>query len=134
MEKNKFTYFNEKQDPKIIGLDQEFMASLDRARHAAGIPFIITSGLRSFIDNENAGGVRDSAHLTGHAADIRCRNSEQAFKIIKGALIAGLNRIIIGIVLDKNELSGFRYHNLHLDDSKELPAPRLAIKIYEEKI
>ena len=129
MEK-KFTHFNEKQDPKIIGLDQEFMATLDRARHMAGVPFIITSGLRTFIDNENAGGVPDSAHLTGHAADIRCQNSEQAFKIIQGELAAGIQRIVIGIKLDKNEPSGFRYHNLHLDDSKVLPSPRLAIKIY----
>jgi hypothetical protein len=131
MEK-KFTHFNEKQDPNIIGVDQELMAMADMARHASTIPWVITSGKRSFIDNEKAGGVPDSAHVTGNAIDVRCRDSYQAFQIIKGALSSGINRIVIGITLDEKEPSGFRYHNIHIDNSKTLPSPRLAVKIYKE--
>lgn len=130
--KNAWNYFNEQQDPFIVGLDTEFMATLDRARHAAEIPFIVTSGKRSFIENEKAGGVSDSAHLSGHAADIRCRNSHEAYAIINGALTAGINRIVVGIRLDSTEVRGFRYHNIHLDDSKDLPQAIMAVKIYKE--
>ena len=38
---NKWKYFSEKE---VQGLESEFVAKLEKARHEAGIPFIITSG------------------------------------------------------------------------------------------
>ncbi|MGB0171667.1 MAG: D-Ala-D-Ala carboxypeptidase family metallohydrolase [Flavobacteriales bacterium] len=51
-------------------MDDEFLEMLDNARHLAGIPFIINSGYRTKAANQNAGGLRNSAHLDGFAADI----------------------------------------------------------------
>jgi zinc D-Ala-D-Ala carboxypeptidase len=85
-----YKYF--KQD-EITGLDTELVEMLDKAREVAGIPFIITSGLRSEIKNCEVGGVMDSAHCKGLAVDLSCKTSDARFLIIKGLLVAGFNRI-----------------------------------------
>ena len=43
-------------------------------------PIIINSGYRSPAVNKAVGGVSNSNHLTGCAADIRCRDKEQALR------------------------------------------------------
>lgn len=127
MEKNNWHYFNEKQDPMIIGLDQELMAGLDRARHVAGIPFVILSGKRTSEENLLVGGVYDSAHLTGHAVDLRCRDSVECFKIVRALLTNGnFNRIVIGIHQDGT------FHNIHVDNDSTKISTVLSIKIYKE--
>ena len=77
----------------MVGLNANLLAMLDNARMMSGIPFIITSGVRTEEENEEAGGVADSSHLTGLACDIACENDEQAFCIIYGACGAGFKRI-----------------------------------------
>lgn len=75
-------------------LDQELMAMLDMARGKAGIPFVITCGMRT--PEQNAAlknSVSDSAHLTGHAVDLACTESEQRFKMVTALLDAGFTRI-----------------------------------------
>ena len=55
-------------------------------REAAGVPIKINSGYRCEIHNKNVGGVTNSFHVQGKAADLSCELG--AFKLF--ALIADL--------------------------------------------
>ena len=92
----KLKFFNPEQDPEMVGVDYKLMYKLDLARQMADIPFIITSGLRSIEKNKEIGGASDSSHLKGLAVDIACKNSQEAYCIIKGAFMAGFERIGLG--------------------------------------
>ena len=109
---NKWKYFSEKE---VQGLESEFVAKLEKARHEAGIPFIITSGKRSPSDNATSGGVQDSAHLRGRAVDLRSPDSETHFKIVRGAVLAGIVRIGVYRGADGSPT------HVHLDDDDTLP-------------
>lgn len=89
-------YFNEIEDPKMVGLDKDLMNKLDKARNFANIPFIITSGVRTLYTNQQTGGVEDSSHLKGLACDISAETSRERFLIIWSALSVGIRRIGIG--------------------------------------
>lgn len=91
-----YKFFNPIQDPKMIGLDEGLMKMLDAARYNANIPFVITSGLRTPAENAACGGVNDSSHLTGLAADILCENDTDRYLIVNGAVQAGFKRIGLG--------------------------------------
>jgi len=86
----KYQYFKEEE---VKGLNIQFVMMLDLARSKAGIPFIITSGLRSEEHNAEVGGVGNSAHLRGLAVDLACHNASQMYKIVTGLIDAGFNRI-----------------------------------------
>lgn len=73
-----------------------FISKLEQARTYAGVQFRITSGYRTKEHNQKVGGKSNSAHLSGHAADIFCIESNQRYHIIRGLLQAGFNRIGIG--------------------------------------
>lgn len=100
---------------EVEGLESEFVAKLEKARHIAGVPFIITSGKRSEVDNATVGGVQDSAHLSGRGVDLRSRDSHTHFKIVEGAILAGIRRI--GVYRNQE---GSPSH-IHLDDDASLP-------------
>lgn len=76
-----------------VNMDKGFLAKLETAREYANIPFRITSGYRSKQRNEHVGGVPDSAHTKGFAADIACASGGERCIIIKALLDAGFNRI-----------------------------------------
>ena len=103
------------RDSEVEGLEAEFVARLEKARHHAGVPFVITSGKRDADANATAGGVQDSAHLQGRAVDLRSTSSRTHFKIVEGAIFAGIKRI--GVYRNQ---SGSPSH-IHLDDSPDLP-------------
>jgi len=69
------------------------LVGLIKAREAAGIPFAITSGCRCIKHNKNVGGVSDSTHTKGLAADIKTDTGAKKFKIIKALLDVGFRRI-----------------------------------------
>ena len=77
-------------------MDDTFLDMLDRARAIAGISFVITSGYRCEAENRRCGGVKDSAHMKGLAADIRCRNSRERAYIVGALIDAGFHRIGLG--------------------------------------
>lgn len=54
-----------KADPKLLAL-------LERIREILGLPLIINSGYRCPVHNKRVGGVPNSYHTQGLAADIRC--------------------------------------------------------------
>lgn len=86
-------YFNKIQDPKMIGLTDKLMSMLDNARHIAGVPFIITSGLRTEEHNKEVGGMADSSHLRGLACDIACSDSPTRYLMLYSFFVAGFKRI-----------------------------------------
>jgi len=59
-------------------------------------PLLITSGLRCEFWNEKEGGVPDSEHLVGDAADIQCTTSKERFDIVRFSWRAGFKRVGIG--------------------------------------
>ena len=61
---------------------------LDEARRFAGRPFVITSGIRGPRHDGDR-----SAHITGHAVDIRAPDSKVRWHILDGLYAAGFNRI-----------------------------------------
>jgi len=85
-----FKYFKPEE---IKGLDLGLVKMLDQAREIAGIPFIITSGLRSAEHSLELGGYLNDAHTKGLAVDLRCRDSRQRFLILKGLFAVGFVRI-----------------------------------------
>ena len=59
------------------------LSKLDALRYYLDRPVVITSGLRCAYWNKKQGGVADSEHLTGEAADILVENSTELFKCIE---------------------------------------------------
>ena len=90
-----YLYFNKEEDPNMIGVSDKLMHMLDGARKVAGVPFIITSGLRTPEHNKEVGGKADSAHLKGLAVDLQCSDSGNRFNIIYALFVAGFKRIEI---------------------------------------
>lgn len=98
-----YKFFKEKE---IVGLNAKLIQMLDRARENAGIPFILTSTVRSISENKDAGGVEDSAHLAGLAVDISISSSNARFRAISSLLAVGFTRI------------GIYEHHIHVDIDK----------------
>ena len=71
----------------------DFISKLDNARSIAGIPFVVNSGYRCKKHNKAVGGAPKSAHTMGIAADIKCDNSTNRYKIINACMTVGLRRI-----------------------------------------
>lgn len=103
----KWTYF----DPlEVEGLNEEFVAMLDRARGLSGTKFTITSGLRTLLQNESTpNAVHDSAHLVGLAVDLECHESVERYKIIKALMQVGFTRL------------GIYSGHIHVDCDKTKP-------------
>ncbi len=122
MTNHRYVYFSDKE---VEGLDPEFVAKLDLARKFAGIPFVITSGLRTAEQNQSIiGAVADSAHLKGLAVDLAVSDSRSLCKMIEGALTCGIHRI--GIYFSSGD-SPLPIH-LHLDDDPEKDAEVMWLK------
>ena len=73
--------------------DPDLVRRLDEARGWAGVPFVISSGIRTTDENRDLGGAEDSAHVTGHGVDIACSGSRQRYQILRGLMDAGFHRI-----------------------------------------
>lgn len=74
----------------------DFLALLQAARYLSVTPFVINSGYRSINHNRRVGGVSDSSHLYGWAADIRVRNNFERQDILTALIEVGFDRIGIG--------------------------------------
>ena len=55
---------------------------LDPAREKLGAPIVVTSGFRCQKHNLAVGGVTNSQHMKGEAADIRCDDNRRLKQII----------------------------------------------------
>ena len=56
---------------------------LDPARERLGIPITVNSGYRCPAHNKAVGGVKNSQHLKGEAADITCADNKRLAEIIE---------------------------------------------------
>ena len=88
--------------------DDFFIHALDVARDLAGVSFVITSGYRCESHNRYEGGRKNSAHLSGIAADIEIEGEceQNRFKIINALVQVGFKRL------------GISYDFIHVDDDK----------------
>lgn len=76
-----------------VNMDNAFLQMLDDARGIAGIPFNITSGYRTKERNKLVGGVANSSHLVGKAADIKVGSGNERYIIINALIKAGFRRL-----------------------------------------
>jgi len=74
-------------------MDSNFLTKLESAREIAGIPFRITSGYRTKEHNAEVGGVPNSSHLIGVAADIAVGGGHDRYVILSALIKAGFRRI-----------------------------------------
>lgn len=65
---------------------------LDKARETANIPFTVNSGFRTIAHNKKVGGVPNSSHTKGYAADISAESEATQIKILKALYAAGFRR------------------------------------------
>ena len=97
-------------------MNHKFLEMLDDARERAGVPFRINSGFRTVAHNKKAGGVSNSPHTRGFAADIHAPDGPSKFKILKALIDAGFQRLGV-------------YENwLHADCDPTLPSPQVWVK------
>ena len=75
-------------------MNVNFLHKLDEARAISGVPYKITSGYRTQKHNAKVGGRVGSSHLKGVAVDIKCNNSSDRARILKGLFLVGLGRRI----------------------------------------
>lgn len=113
-------------DHKLKDCDPLLISMLDLARHEAGHPFYIVSGKRTVEENFRVGGVPDSAHLKGYAADIRCHDSMALNRILRGVHRAGFRRIGMNGALEHRDFKIVAVH-VDIDPSK---SDATWIKIY----
>ena len=55
---------------------------LDPVREKLGMPIVVNSGYRCEKHNKAVGGVKNSQHLKGEAADIQCQDNEKLKQLI----------------------------------------------------
>jgi len=91
------------------------LAMLDNAREIAGVPFKINSGFRTVAHNRAVGGVANSSHIGGWAADIATTPATQT-RILAAVRKAGFRRI------------GIYRTFIHVDNDPTKPSPAEWIK------
>lgn len=80
----KYKYF---KDSEIVNLNPNLVKILDQAREIAGVPFIISNGFRTPAQNTAIpGSAKNSPHMRGLAADLRCRGSITRSKMLWGLM------------------------------------------------
>lgn len=96
-------------------MDLNFVHVLDLIRSKVGFPLMVNSGYRSPAHNAAVGGVKDSAHMRGVAADIATGTWERTYDVIEAAIECGIRRIGVSL----------KGKYVHLDIDKTLPSPRM---------
>lgn len=132
-----YKYFDPERDPLIVGISPQMMSRLDEARGHAGIPFILTSGLRTGTHNADLkGAVKDSAHLadeTGyaHAVDLAVFDDSALFCMVLGLIKAGFRRIGIYATTCADNPARLIPRHLHVDDDSSKPLDVIWLHIEE---
>ena len=104
-------------------MSKELIRRLDGAREIAGVPFKILSGYRTEAHNTKVGGVANSSHLSGLAADIDYSTEEEKVAILTGLRKMDFNRfgirtgasgssIHVDIDPDKSQYVVWGYNNV----------------------
>jgi hypothetical protein len=82
-------------DCALDTINASLVHRLEQARQLYGKPLVITSGIRCAKHNKAVGGLPDSAHLNGLAADILCRSSATRYQLLMAFLTVAFPRIEI---------------------------------------
>ena len=96
---SKYKYFTEeeflrcKPSSSLYGMSERLLRMLDEARELAGIPFRITSAIRSYDYEIFHGRSGKSSHCIGKAVDIACSDSHSRLLIVWALLAVGFSRI-----------------------------------------
>ena len=98
-------------------MNVNFLHKLDEARAISGVPYKINSGYRTPKHNAKVGGRVGSSHLKGVAVDIKCNNSSDRARILKGLFTVGLGRRV-----------GIASNFIHVDADYDKPS---AIWLYQ---
>ena len=95
-----FRYFtwSEFDQPNLAGsgaryMSADFIHKLDSIREDVGFPMVISSGYRSPEHNAQVGGVANSSHIKGLAADIIAPTDDMKYEIAQSAIRNGITRI-----------------------------------------
>ena len=105
----KWKYFT---DEETAGMVDDICFKLDRARELYGDAIVLTCGYRSPAKNAEIGGVADSAHLKGEAADLEApQGGFQREKMVWAFGAAGFRRV---------ESAPLHFH-VDIDDTKPTP-------------
>lgn len=99
----------------LYNLSPKLLQQLQIARTYGNVPFVITSGCRCVQHNKNVGGVSDSAHIIGMAADIKFKTGYELYNIIAGLYEAKIYRIGIN----------FKQSFVHVDIDYTKPYPTI---------
>lgn len=81
---------NNAPSPRIIGNLKQLAESLEYVRSLLGHPILISSGYRNTELNRGIGGVANSAHLSGYAADFICPAYGTPADIVKTIKASGM--------------------------------------------
>lgn len=90
-------------------MNMTFINKLQKISDLLGYPLFISSGFRTQAHNKKVGGVFNSSHCRGLAADIKCKDNVKRLEIIDAALKSGIYRI------------GISKTFIHLDVDDTLP-------------
>ena len=124
MSDSQFIYFNysEFDCPSEVGsgekyMNKKFIELLDSARSQCDFVWKISSGYRSKEHNKELikkgyKASKTSAHLTGDACDIICKDSSKRFEIVQALLSVGIQRIGISSEFIHCDISQFKPNKL----------------------
>jgi uncharacterized protein YcbK (DUF882 family) len=99
----------ESPDTGQVMLDGQLFAVLDHLRRALASPVVITSGYRTAAHNRAVGGVADSLHLIGAAADLVFPERE-----MKAKALAHLLQVPAVVVIDEHDHLHVQVRGLHV--------------------
>lgn len=88
--------------------EEALVRALDKIRERLGIPITISSGIRCATHNANEGGVANSQHMYGRAADLRANVSPETMKAAAEAVMGSTGGIGLynwGIHVDTGKYS-----------------------------
>ena len=74
----------------FMDVDEEFLMFIEDMRVIAQVPFNPTSWCRCPIHNKNSGGIDDSAHTRGTAADFEASSGRERYRFLACFFLAQL--------------------------------------------
>jgi len=95
----------------LCDVSEALLSYLEDMREELCRPMQIASGCRCHHHNQDVGGVSNSAHTRGTAADIVCRGGFERFQLVTAAVNAG----VVGIGIAKSFV--------HVDVDEDIPRP-----------
>ena len=90
-------------------MNESSVMRLKLARGVSNTPYNLNSAIRCKKHNKSVGSKKTSSHPKGYAFDIRATTYRIRWKVLKGLMEAGFNRIGIGIDF------------IHADDDPDKP-------------